>query len=123
MAAEYCSHAGIAVGQDNELIQRIIPELHSRIEATVEERISSGEPLYQYRVPKLGEGGACSLFGQLAPEPYDLRGAIGESDAKTRFLARLDRLVEATHSETKADWVSDICLSSNVQRWACTCAS
>ena len=32
---------------------------------------------WQYQVPELGEGGACSLFGQLAEQPYDLSIILG----------------------------------------------
>lgn len=33
--------------------------------------------VWQYAVPELGEGGACSLFGVLADTPYDLTGILG----------------------------------------------
>ena len=42
---------------------------------------SAPEIKWQYQVPELGEGGACSLFGQLADEPYDLSAILGGQTA------------------------------------------
>ncbi len=42
-------------------------------------------------MPELGEGGACSLFGQLAEQPYGLAGILGGQGADNRRL-----LAEAT---------------------------
>ncbi|SEL57766.1 GAF domain-containing protein, putative methionine-R-sulfoxide reductase [Roseateles sp. YR242] len=39
---------------------------------------------WQFRVPELGEGGACSLFGQLAAEPYDLTRILGGESQQER---------------------------------------
>jgi len=31
---------------------------------------------WQYKIPELGEGGSCSLFGNLQDEPFDLRSLL-----------------------------------------------
>ena len=41
---------------------------------------------WQYRVPELGEGGSCSLFGQLAAEPYDLSRILGGRTPQSQTL-------------------------------------
>jgi hypothetical protein len=43
---------------------------------------------WQYAVPELGEGGSCSLFGQLASEPYDLLKTLGGDALAARPLLR-----------------------------------
>lgn len=60
---------------------------------------------WQYKVPELGEGGACSLFGQLADEPYDLTAILGGQNAANQHaLARLS-LISAFYREHSAlDW-------------------
>jgi len=45
---------------------------------------------WQYQVPELGEGGACSLFGHLAEEPYDLTAILGgKTDTNRQALIKL----------------------------------
>ncbi|EKE73726.1 GAF domain-containing protein [Gallaecimonas xiamenensis] len=61
---------------------------------------------YLYQVPELGEGGACSLFGQLAEEPYDLRPIMGGQNADNdALLARLNAAVEHVTAQTQVDWL------------------
>ncbi|WKE66269.1 histidine kinase [Gallaecimonas kandeliae] len=70
--------------------------------------LAPAEPLghYRYQIPELGEGGACSLFGQLAEEPYDLRPILGgQTDANDALLARLNAAVEAITGQTQVDWL------------------
>jgi putative methionine-R-sulfoxide reductase with GAF domain len=64
------------------------------------------ETLYRYRVPELGEHGACSLPDQLAAEPYDLRATLGgEQPETTHRLAVLNALVAALATETGCGWI------------------
>jgi putative methionine-R-sulfoxide reductase with GAF domain len=68
--------------------------------------------LHRYPVPKLGEGGSCSLAHELEPEPFDLRDeATRRLDAaalarhpETIRLARLGELVRFLHEESRSDW-------------------
>ena len=63
------------------------------------------EQLYQYRVPKLGVGGTCSLFGDLEEQPYDLTKALGPINEDTRWLVkRLKAIVANVVAETHVDW-------------------
>lgn len=71
------------------------------------------EEFFTYRVPLLGPGGACSLQGELAPDPFDLRPVLGlagqnpeqlHSHTETRRLAILRRTCRLLARATQADW-------------------
>ncbi|MFC4655740.1 MULTISPECIES: GAF domain-containing protein [Rheinheimera] len=66
--------------------------------------VAASELQWQYQVPELGEGGACSLFGQLADEPYDLAATIGSSAATTQSLQQLTALVADYQAASHSDW-------------------
>lgn len=59
---------------------------------------------WSYQVPELGEGGACSLFGQLADEPYDLAATIGQSEVTAAALAQLTAVVQNYQQSNDSDW-------------------
>lgn len=59
---------------------------------------------WSYQVPELGEGGACSLFGQLADEPYDLTAILGQSEATTAALSQLTAVVQNYQQSNDSDW-------------------
>lgn len=60
---------------------------------------------WQYQVPELGEGGACSLFGQLAAEPYDLTLILaGKTPANQRLLAQLALVTDFYRQHSQSDW-------------------
>lgn len=60
---------------------------------------------WQYKVPELGEGGACSLFGQLADEPYDLTAILGGQHAANQHALTQLSLIAAFYREQSAlDW-------------------
>ena len=64
------------------------------------------QDLYRYRVPKLSEDGSCSLFEELAEEPYDLAPLFGgESPEATAALRNLLALVESVNLRVGADWL------------------
>ncbi|MFY8272840.1 GAF domain-containing protein [Pseudoalteromonas sp. SSDWG2] len=57
---------------------------------------------WQYLIPELGEGGACSLFGHLQDEPFNLQQYIApESEAN---LAQLQGIVDFVVEHTGVDW-------------------
>jgi L-methionine (R)-S-oxide reductase len=63
------------------------------------------EVQWQYQVPELGEGGACSLFGHLAAEPYDLAATLGGiTEANLSLLQRLTAVVEFYQQHSRSDW-------------------
>ncbi|UTH73491.1 GAF domain-containing protein [Chromobacterium sp. IIBBL 290-4] len=62
--------------------------------------------LYRYRVPKLGEGGSCSLIDELDETPYDLRVILGVETAETTAgLANLYALLDSVNAKIGADWL------------------
>lgn len=64
------------------------------------------EQLYRYPVPKLGEGGSCSLVDELEPVPFDIAPLLGgENVAMTRQLLQLQAWLDATLALVPADWL------------------
>jgi putative methionine-R-sulfoxide reductase with GAF domain len=60
---------------------------------------------WQYKVPELGEGGACSLFGQLADEPYDLTAILGgQSEHNQQALQALGNIAAFYREHSGLDW-------------------
>lgn len=60
---------------------------------------------WQFRVPELGEGGSCSLFGQLADEPYDLIPILGgQTDANRQLLAKVTAVVQFYQAQSASHW-------------------
>ena len=60
---------------------------------------------WQYQVPELGEGGACSLFGVLAAEPYDLTAILGgQTAANQQALARLSQITAFYQQQAGVAW-------------------
>ena len=63
------------------------------------------EVRWDYRVPELGEGGACSLFGQLAERPFDLAAALGgRTDANRRRVAQATAIVRYYRAHSRSHW-------------------
>jgi putative methionine-R-sulfoxide reductase with GAF domain len=63
------------------------------------------EVRWDYRVPELGEGGACSLFGQLAERPFDLAAALGgRTDANRRRVAQATAVVRYYQAHSRSHW-------------------
>jgi len=81
-----------------------IDTLHAALAVPV--AVDDEDALYRYRVPEVSPDGACSLFDQLAAQPYDLAGVLGGRDAaRTRLLQRLNRLVQTVNAQVGADWL------------------
>jgi len=60
---------------------------------------------WQFRVPELGEGGSCSLFGQLAPEPYDLAQTLGgQTAANLQLLQQVTAVVAFYQAHSASHW-------------------
>jgi len=63
------------------------------------------EVQWSYPVPELGEGGACSLFGQLADAPYDLTDVLGgKTPANQHLLQQMNSITAFYQSHSKSDW-------------------
>ncbi|WP_229804827.1 GAF domain-containing protein [Paludibacterium paludis] len=62
--------------------------------------------IFRYPVPVLGPEGSCSLFDELAPEPYDLSWLFGgRSEEAARALRDLAAVVESANDKVGADWL------------------
>ncbi|MBB3196296.1 GAF domain-containing protein [Roseateles terrae] len=60
---------------------------------------------WQFQVPELGEGGACSLFGQLAAEPYDLSRILGGRTPQSQALLATATAVTAYYQQhSRSHW-------------------
>lgn len=60
---------------------------------------------WQYQVPELGEGGACSLFGELAADPYDLTLILGgQSTANHDALTKLTQISQFYQQQAGVAW-------------------
>lgn len=60
---------------------------------------------WQYQIPELGEGGACSIFAQLQPEPYDLTQVLPANSAQTQqALTNLQALTNYYQQQSGLDW-------------------
>jgi NAD+ diphosphatase len=68
--------------------------------------MESAAELYKYVVPKLGDDGACSIFDELADEPYDLANTLGGVDeTTTSTLVKLQTLVQHAVETSGAGWL------------------
>ncbi|MAD76235.1 MAG: histidine kinase [Rheinheimera sp.] len=64
-----------------------------------------GTVQWQFLVPELGEGGACSLFGHLAAEPYRLAPILGgETPANQHALGKLNAIASYYQQHSGQDW-------------------
>jgi L-methionine (R)-S-oxide reductase len=72
---------------------------------------------WQYQVPELGEGGACSIFSQLQTEPYDLKQILPVQSAPSlglsttlgslttaQALTKLQAITNFYQQQTGFDW-------------------
>ena len=97
----YLEQAGLAAlleGQETA-IEQAVAALKTQLAAA-----SAPAVTWSYQVPELGEGGACSLFGQLADEPYDLAATLGKSETTTKALSQLTAVVKNYQQSNDSDW-------------------
>ncbi|MEO3679085.1 GAF domain-containing protein [Rheinheimera sp. FR7-31] len=81
-------------------VQRHLDALQAYIETAAVPALQ-----WQYKVPELGEGGACSLFGQLSEEPYDLTAILGGQTATNQqALAALSKIAAFYQQQSGLDW-------------------
>jgi putative methionine-R-sulfoxide reductase with GAF domain len=64
---------------------------------------------WQYKIPELGEGGSCSLFGRLQSEPFDLKNILlkenQELDANLVYSMQiLTQIVDYIVQVSGVDW-------------------
>jgi L-methionine (R)-S-oxide reductase len=79
----------------------------ARFHKEIETFLAQAQPAlhWQYQVPELGEGGTCSIFGQLAEEPYDLEKCLGgKTVLNETILRQVTALVEFYRKHSTSDW-------------------
>lgn len=97
----YLEQSGLAAvlqGQETAIEQAVIA-LKKQLSVAAAPAVT-----WSYQVPELGEGGACSLFGQLADEPYDLAATIGQNEATAKALTQLTAVVQNYQQTNDSDW-------------------
>lgn len=74
-------------------------QLETEIQQSNEQQI-----VWQYLIPELGEGGSCSLFGQLQEAPFELTQYIAANEPNTQALAALASIVSFVEKQKLIDW-------------------
>lgn len=64
---------------------------------------------WQYKIPELGQGGSCSIFGHLQDKPFDLKSILLTHDQEknyhiTESMQKLTQIVKYIVKETGVDW-------------------
>ncbi|MBQ4812332.1 histidine kinase [Pseudoalteromonas luteoviolacea] len=74
--------------------------------AMLEEHLStkSAQSTWSYQIPELGEGGSCSLFGNLQDAPFLLNEYIDNNERNDALLSKLQAIVDFVHNQTGVDW-------------------
>ena len=103
----YLAASGIDPIQFTDEFYASVARFHKEIEVLPAHDISNEQPAlhWQYQVPELGEGGTCSLFVQLAEEPYDLAKSLGGKTVLNETLLRqVTALVDFYRRHSTSDW-------------------
>lgn len=104
--ARYLEQAGLELSAAS--LQQAVTVLEAALAQPAAPR--SEDELYSYRVPKLGEGGSCSLVDELEEQPYELSPWLGGRSAEAgKTLLQLDALVQAALRLVAADWLGVYC--------------
>ena len=90
---------------DHELINNHLAALKTYLNMTNECR----DIQWQYKIPELGEGGSCSLFGHLQDDPFDLKSVLlSEQQALDTNLVNsmqmLSQIVDYIVNTSQVDW-------------------
>ncbi|NOU50695.1 histidine kinase [Pseudoalteromonas sp. JBTF-M23] len=98
MVSFYLSRAGLTV--DPQKIELAL----GKLEEFLDDEHNATEAVWSYLIPELGEGGACSLFGHLQDEPFELRAFLKANEASGVALSRLQSIVDFVRRVTNVDW-------------------
>nr|WP_252733562.1 GAF domain-containing protein [Pseudoalteromonas sp. C2R02] len=90
---------------DHELINNHLSALKTYLNKTNHRR----DIQWQYKIPELGEGGSCSLFGHLQDEPFDLKSVLltEHQDIDTNLvnsMQMLTQIVDYIVNTSQVDW-------------------
>lgn len=83
------------------------PQLIAKELELLEQYIASSQlpsVRWEYQIPELGEGGACSLFGYLQDEPFKLSDYVATHSQNEHKLANLQNIVNYIQQQTQVDW-------------------
>ncbi|MFC3032384.1 GAF domain-containing protein [Pseudoalteromonas fenneropenaei] len=97
MISTYLHNAGVSA--DPALVAATLQELELFL--TSQPQVSG---VWSYKVPELGEGGACSLFGHLQDEPFELHTVLEKTPASQQALDTLQTIVAFIEQKTAVDW-------------------
>jgi len=100
--SNYLQQSGLAEAVSAECLQQALV-FQQQLQVWMAQ--AKPEIQWQYQVPELGEGGACSLFGQLAEQPYDLELTLGgRNPATTRMLEQVTAVVAFYRQHSRSQW-------------------
>ncbi|MFY8326174.1 GAF domain-containing protein [Pseudoalteromonas sp. ZZD1] len=97
MVSSYLSLAQLDVPQ--QLVSSELTKLESYLSNNDRPAIN-----WEYQIPELGEGGACSLFGYLQEAPFKLTDYLKQDSHTTEKLTQLQRIVNYVVEQTGVDW-------------------
>ncbi|MGS0535058.1 GAF domain-containing protein [Pseudoalteromonas sp. SaAl2] len=97
MVSSYLSLAQLDVPQ--QLVSSELTKLESYLSNNDRPAVN-----WEYQIPELGEGGACSLFGYLQETPFKLTDYLKQDSHTTEKLAQLQRIVDYVVEKTEVDW-------------------
>ena len=64
------------------------------------------DTIFTYKIPKLGEGGSCSLFGELEDKPFRLDEALNDFNQESAlYIAQLKTLIDVCVEASNIDWL------------------
>jgi putative methionine-R-sulfoxide reductase with GAF domain len=98
MISKYLTRANININV--HLIEQALSELDSFIA----EPANKQSAIWSFMIPQLGEGGACSLFGDLQEAPFNLEDYLLRSDNVELRLSQLQTIVHFIKQKTNVDW-------------------
>jgi putative methionine-R-sulfoxide reductase with GAF domain len=98
MVSSYLDLAQLSI--DPRLIDTALAEL----DLFLNDESNSVQAVWSYRIPELGEGGACSLFGHLQDEPFELSSILDKSENTQVCLTKLQAIVDFVSRRTLVDW-------------------
>lgn len=103
MIDRYLQKSELSLPTDiQQLVNEQVAMMQSHLHQSVDK---SDQELFCYPVPELGEGGTCSLFGEVADKPFDLTSVLGKpTEYSRKVLGKLHSVVDYVVAKTQLDW-------------------
>ena len=98
MISSYLSLSGVTTSPS--LVEQALAEL----DAFLNSEQGTANAVWSYLIPELGEGGSCSLFGQLQDAPFELESYINNNQENNVLLEKLNAIVQFVVDKTQVDW-------------------